>query len=60
MERDDASLAPYLKKAQEVVVFKKTGAIPHGLCKTSMDAPAKKCSVCKQCFSGKYPATQKA
>lgn len=59
VERDDSSLAPYLKKAEEVVVFKKTGAIPHGICKTSMDSPAKKCSVCKQCFSGKYPATQK-
>ena len=60
VERDDESLTPYLKKAEDIVVFKKTGALPHGVCKTSMDSPAKKCSVCKQCFSGKYPPTQKA
>ena len=56
--RDDSVTQPYVDKAMKVKVFKQTGAIPAGVCKTSMDAPAKACKVCKQCFSGDYPATQ--
>lgn len=58
VERDDDALVPYLNRAKMVRIFKETGAIPLGVCKTSMDTPAKGCSVAKSCFSGKFPATQ--
>lgn len=58
IERNDSTLTPYLQKAAQIRIYKETGKLPHGICSTSMDAPAKKCSVCKACFSGKYPATQ--
>jgi hypothetical protein len=54
VQRNDDSLTPYLAKAAEVKLFKEQGQIPHGVCATSMTATAKACSVCSECFSGKY------
>lgn len=56
VERNDASLAPYLAKAKEVKVFKEMGLMPKGVCATALDTCAKGCSVAKECFSGSYPA----
>lgn len=32
------------------------GPMPDGICPTAMDKRAKSCQVCKECFSGEYPA----
>lgn len=56
VKRDDSVLTPYLEKAREIKIFKATGLIPNGICTTSTDTHAKGCSVCGECFSGKYPA----
>jgi hypothetical protein len=37
-------------------VFRKTGVLPKVICNNHLDKRAQSCAVCKQCFSGKYPA----
>jgi hypothetical protein len=56
VKRDDVALIPYLEKAREIKIFKESGLIPNGICGTAMDTHAKSCSVCGECFGGKYPA----
>lgn len=57
VKRNDASTEPYLQKAKQVKLFREQGVMPPGVCKTTLDGPAKLCSVCPECFSGKYPVT---
>lgn len=56
--RNDERVIPILKNAQQVMVFRKTGAIPSGICTMPTDKYAKHCTTCKACFSGQYPAVQ--
>jgi hypothetical protein len=58
VQRDDASLTPLLQRAKALQVHRdvKQG-MPSGICDTATDKIAQKCSVCKECFSGDYPAT---
>lgn len=56
--RDDAALKPYLDKAVSVSRWRKQKKIPAGICNTSADKPAKSCSMCAQCFSGKFGVDQ--
>lgn len=56
VKRDSAGLAPYFAKATEVRVFKEQGVLPVAICNTAMDTNAKNCSVCAECFSGKFQA----
>lgn len=55
VKRDDTAVMPYLNKAKEVKLFRHKGVIPQGVCKTALDAKAKKCAACVQCFSGAHP-----
>jgi hypothetical protein len=56
--RDDEAVRPYLLKGKAIKIFKDTGQMPAGICKTMVDNPAKTCTTCTACFSGKYPVTQ--
>lgn len=56
VQRNDADVSPYLSRAMEVRTFKELGVMPNGICPTSTDSKAKKCSVCTECFSGTYMA----
>ncbi|ATS92304.1 hypothetical protein DLP05_064 [Stenotrophomonas phage vB_SmaS_DLP_5] len=55
--RDDSVLAPYLGKAAAIKKWRTVKKMPHGVCQTTAEPTAKKCSVCKECFSGKYPVS---
>lgn len=57
VQRDDSTLKPALQKAKAVKLFREQQQIPNGICTTALDKVAKKCSVCQECFSGKYTAT---
>jgi hypothetical protein len=50
IERDDESVQPYLDKAMQVKVFKEDGVMPAPICSGPGDKPAKKCSVCTECW----------
>lgn len=54
VERNDAGLQPYLIRAKEVKIYKETGLMPAAICNTMLDTVAKACSVCAECFSGKF------
>ncbi len=54
VKRDDAAVLPYLKMARAVKKFRDGGSIPKGICSTAMTKRARSCSVCKECFSGKF------
>lgn len=56
--RDDEAVRPYLLKGKAIKIFKETGKMPAGICKTALDKPAKGCTTCTACFSGAYPVTQ--
>ncbi|KVR21633.1 hypothetical protein WK13_34410 [Burkholderia ubonensis] len=56
VKRDDGPLEPMLKKAKAIKVAREQKLIPAGICSTTNDKAAKNCELCKQCFSGKYPA----
>lgn len=56
--RDDAAIQPYLDAALKVKKFRASGVMPSGICATSFTKEAKGCSVCSQCFSGKFPAQE--
>ena len=56
--RDDSVTVPVLAKAKQVKTFREFGKIPSGICATALDVKAKACQVCKQCFSGDFPAEQ--
>ena len=56
VKRSDNELGPYLEKAQAVKVWRDKKILPKGICQTSFTNTAKACVVCKQCFSGQYPA----
>ena len=66
VQRDDAGLQPMLNQAKKIKIFRDYMAqddgcmdlapIPDGICKTALDKYAKNCNMCKECFSGKYPA----
>lgn len=56
VKRHDGDLAEPLKRAAALKLFRHQGLMPAGICSTALDKLAKNCSVCQQCFSGKYPA----
>jgi hypothetical protein len=56
VKRNDADLAEFLTRAQLLKTFRDHRVMPTGICATAVDKFAKKCSVCAQCFSGKYVA----
>lgn len=56
VKRSDNDLTPYLEKAIEVKAWRDNKILPKGICQTSFTNTAKACVVCKQCFSGQYPA----
>lgn len=58
VERDDKLLEKPLILAKQVQIYKKSGKLPSGVCKTAVDKRAKYCEVCAQCFSGKYASEQ--
>jgi hypothetical protein len=63
VKRDDERMKPLLFKAKQVKVFRdglKYGGVnmPSGICEQPTDKHAVKCSTCKDCFSGSFPATQ--
>ncbi len=58
VKRNDDDLKEFLKRATDLKVFRTQGLMPNGICSTALDKIAKQCSVCAQCFSGKYPAGQ--
>lgn len=60
VERDDSLFQKPLILAKQVKVFRESGKIPSGICKTALDKRAKACEVCAQCFSGKHPSEQEA
>lgn len=60
VKRNDGALGPYLQKAQAVKVYRDKKLIPAGVCATTLDPRSKKCSVCAECFSGKFPVQQEA
>lgn len=49
--RDDAAVQPYLDKAMAVKVFKETGVVPKGICKSLDDKACKKCAVVSECWA---------
>lgn len=56
VKRNDEALQKMLEKGAQLETFKQKGIMPPGICNTPMEPVAKKCKVCKTCFSGKYPA----
>lgn len=54
--RNDDAVAPYFELGRQVAVFRKSGVLPKVICVNHLDKRAQSCAVCKQCFSGKYPA----
>jgi hypothetical protein len=56
VKRNDGDLTEFLKRAAALKAFRTVGLMPVGICTTALDKIARKCSVCSQCFSGKYPA----
>lgn len=56
VKRNDSETELYWRKGLEVKKFRETGIIPAGICPTAMVKRAKECSMCKACFSGKYPS----
>jgi hypothetical protein len=60
INRDDAALESegILKKATQLKLWRDTGAMPKGICFSAGDKEAKKCQVCKHCFSGQFPGVQ--
>lgn len=58
--RNDEQLKGVLGRAYQVVVWKKEGKMPNGICSTILDSAAKQCSCTKVCFSGKYPHQQES
>jgi len=59
IKRDDSATDLLIAKARAVTVGRKSGGVPCGICKTSMEKRAKICPVIKECWSGKYPAKVK-
>jgi hypothetical protein len=59
VERDDSEIEIYLQMASAVVKSLETNSYPEGVCTSALSERAESCSVCKQCFSGKYPASIK-
>jgi hypothetical protein len=58
VQRDDASVARYFAMATAVTVAKGLDweVSPEGICDSLFDKRAYSCGVCKECFSGQYPA----
>jgi hypothetical protein len=61
LERDDASVKPYFDMAQAVQTAKEAEweIFPEGICSSLFDKRCHMCSVSKECFAGKFPATIK-
>ena len=56
VKRQDSDLKEILQKAKAVKLSREGQGMPTGICATALDKIAKKCVVCKECFSGTYPA----
>jgi len=54
--RNDKAVEPYFALGKQLRDFRNGGKMPKLICGSHQDKRAKECSVCKQCFSGKYPA----
>lgn len=54
--RNDEALIPYFEKGHQLHHFRNGGPLPALVCESHQDKRATNCPVCKQCFSGKYPA----
>lgn len=54
--RNDEAVAKYFHLGHQLHQFRKGGALPGLTCTSHQDKRATNCPVCKQCFSGKYPA----
>lgn len=55
VERNDAETQQFVDRGIMVKNWRETGVMPAGVCATSMEKRAQKCSLCKACFSGSYP-----
>ena len=60
VDRDDSVLQNLFVRAEQIMVYKKEGLIPNGICDTSFSPAAKQCSCTKACFSGHFPHQQPA
>lgn len=58
IERDDESIAIYLKRAEQVETFRTKGLLPPRTCPHSICAKANACQVRNICFSDTYPSQQ--
>ena len=54
--RNDEAVTKYFDLAKQLYAFRHGGPLPKLICSTHQDKRAKECSVCRECFSGKYPA----
>lgn len=55
--RNDAVTVEPTRRARAVTLYARGEAgMPDGLCDTALNKRAKGCPVCKECFSGKFPA----
>ena len=56
INRNDASIEPYLNKAKVIKLFEDKGVLPAGVCKSAFDPRCKSCTVAPDCFGQFYPA----
>lgn len=55
VNRNDATIEPYVVKAKAVKHFEDTGVIPAGVCKSAFDPRCKACLAAPDCFGQFYP-----
>lgn len=59
VERNDAETDALCTQPTAYKQAREAGVIPAGICTSQFDTAAKKCFVCQECFSGKYPVGSK-